>query len=222
MTVVQLGAMCLVGLDTAGMAGAASLAARVTEWGVAGLGVRQRVPGGLRAVAHLACAHLVRVGGGRAPRGARHVVDHVEGIVDTLRRRWAVRTSGVMAAGLLLWIATDPPTLARSHGDGRLHVTTIDVGQGDCVLVTFPNGRRLLVDAGGVTVRGDFDIGDRIVGPALRARGLRRLDYLAITHGDPDHIGGARAVLRDFTPLEIWQGVPVPEPRANRGAEERR
>ena len=31
-----------------------------------------------------------------------------------------------------------------------------------------------------------------------------------LTHGDPDHIGGMAAVLRDFAPREVWEGVPVP------------
>lgn len=85
----------------------------------------------------------------------------------------------------------------------------IDVGQGDAMLVTFPNGRTLVVDTGGVTLKGEFDIGDRVIGPALRARHLLSLDYLAVTHGDPDHVGGARSLVRDFAPTEIWQGVPV-------------
>ncbi|MCA1585374.1 MAG: MBL fold metallo-hydrolase [Acidobacteria bacterium] len=110
---------------------------------------------------------------------------------------------------LLCVIAVAPQSLVRGKGDGRLHVTLLDVGQGDAVLVTFPNGRTLLVDAGGLSPQATFDIGDRIVGPALRARGIRRLDYLAITHGDPDHIGGAQAVVRDFAPREVWVGVPV-------------
>ena len=42
-----------------------------------------------------------------------------------------------------------------------------------------------MVDTGGVSLHGEFDIGDRVLGPALRARGIGRLDYLAITHGDP-------------------------------------
>ncbi len=94
-------------------------------------------------------------------------------------------------------------------GDGRLHLTMMDVGQGDAILVTLPNGRTLMVDTGGVSFRGEFDIGDRVLGPALRARGLGRLDYLAITHGDPDHIGGALSIVRDFPPAEIWYGVFV-------------
>ncbi|MDO8681648.1 MAG: DNA internalization-related competence protein ComEC/Rec2 [Acidobacteriota bacterium] len=122
-----------------------------------------------------------------------------------LLKRWA----GVAAAALFLWISIAPQTLARIAGDGRLRLTAMDVGQGDAFLVTFPNGRTLMVDTGGVSIRGDFDIGDRVLGPALRARGLARLDYLSFTHGDPDHIGGAGSLARDFAPLEIWDGVFV-------------
>jgi competence protein ComEC len=107
------------------------------------------------------------------------------------------------------WIALAPPTLVRVHGDGRLHLTAIDVGQGDAFLVTLPNGRTAMVDTGGVTLRGGFDIGDRVIGPALRARGIGRLDYLVVTHGDPDHIGGAWSLARDLSPAEVWTGVPV-------------
>jgi competence protein ComEC len=64
-----------------------------------------------------------------------------------------------------------------------------------------------MVDAGGVP--GGFDIGDRVVGPALRARGVRRIDYLAVTHPDLDHLGGAATLVREFTPREVWAGVPV-------------
>ncbi len=110
---------------------------------------------------------------------------------------------------LFTWIAIAPATLAREYGDGRLHLTMMDVGQGDAMLVTLPNGRTLMVDAGGVSLRGDFDIGDRVLGPALRARGVVRLDYLAITHSDPDHIGGAASLAKDFAPREVWAGAFV-------------
>ena len=87
-------------------------------------------------------------------------------------------------------------------------VTTLDVGQGDAIVVRFPNGATMLVDAGGRS-SGSFDIGARVVGPALRARGIRRLDYLVVTHADADHIGGAASVVEEFTPAEVWTGVPV-------------
>jgi competence protein ComEC len=125
------------------------------------------------------------------------------------RRVAATRGCAPVAAALWLWIAVAPHTYARTAFDTRMRVTAMDVGQGDASLVTFPDGQTLLVDAGGVSTRGGFDIGDRILGPALRARGLGRLDYVAVTHGDPDHIGGAMAVVRDFGPAEVWMGVPV-------------
>ncbi|HEX5634314.1 MAG TPA: ComEC/Rec2 family competence protein, partial [Gemmatimonadales bacterium] len=118
--------------------------------------------------------------------------------------------SAAAAALLFVWMVTAPVARVRDRGDGRLHVSMIDVGQGDALLVTFPNGRRLAVDAGGTASRGGFDVGERVVGPALRARGILTLDYVAVTHGDPDHAGGALALVRDFAPREVWWGVPVP------------
>jgi competence protein ComEC len=91
-----------------------------------------------------------------------------------------------------------------------LHVTVIDVGQGDSILVRFPWGRSMLVDAGGLGFGSGFDIGDRVVAPVLRSFGLRRLDYLVLTHGDPDHIGGAPSVEAEFRPVEVWEGIAVP------------
>jgi competence protein ComEC len=95
----------------------------------------------------------------------------------------------------------------RRTTSGWLRVTFLDVAQGDATLIRFPDGRVWLVDAGGAL--GRFDVGSRIVSPALWALGLRRLSTLVLTHGDRDHIGGAHAVLRDFRPAEVWEGVPV-------------
>jgi competence protein ComEC len=113
-----------------------------------------------------------------------------------------------LALFLFAWIVTAPDARLPARGDGRLHLSMLDVGQGDSVLVTFPNGRELLVDTGGVPA-GRFDIGERVVGPTLRGRRLLHLDYLAITHPDADHAGGARSVLSDFNPREVWWGIGV-------------
>ena len=119
------------------------------------------------------------------------------------------RASAAIVCALFVWIAVAPATLSRRFGDGTLHLTMMDIGQGDALLVTFPNGRTLMVDAGGVASGGGFDVGDRVLGPSLRQRGIGRLDYLAITHGDLDHIGGSVALARDFAPAEVWYGTFV-------------
>ena len=67
-----------------------------------------------------------------------------------------------------LWVLINPVSLAAARGDGRLHVTFLDVGQGDSILVVFPRGRSLLVDAGGLPSSSSFDIGDRVVAGAGR------------------------------------------------------
>ena len=55
-----------------------------------------------------------------------------------------------------------------------------------------------------------FDVGERVVAPALRALGISRLHAFAITHGDPDHLGGARGLLRRVPATSVWEGIPVP------------
>jgi competence protein ComEC len=104
----------------------------------------------------------------------------------------------------------NPHSWLSIGGDGALHVTFLDVGQGDAILVVFPRGQTMLVDAGGSAGAGSFDIGDRVVAPVLRHGGIRRLDYLTLTHGDPDHIGGAASICEEFRPREVWEGIPVP------------
>ena len=92
---------------------------------------------------------------------------------------------------------------------GRLRVVVLDVGQGDATLVIPPRGDSLLVDTGGLAGT-TFDIGTRVLLPALRALGVARLHALVLTHGDPDHVGGAEVMLERFRPANVWEGVPVP------------
>ncbi len=123
-------------------------------------------------------------------------------------RRWRAACATIMA-GSSIWILTEPVSLLFPGVAGRLRVTVLDVGHADAVLIQLPDRRSLLVDAAGSMAGGSFDIGGRVVAPALWALGTRRLDAFIITHGDPDHVGGAASVMRDFRPREVWEGIPV-------------
>jgi competence protein ComEC len=125
------------------------------------------------------------------------------------RHRRAAMACVACSMGVML---ADPPFATRgalSPRPGLLRVVFLDVGQGDATLVTLPDGRALLIDAGGLP-GSSFDIGTRVVVPSLRALGVRRLEELVITHGDPDHLGGAESVTRRFVPRVIREGAPVP------------
>jgi len=69
-----------------------------------------------------------------------------------------------------------------------LRVDVLDVGQGDAILLSFPTGQRVLLDAGPSA---------SVVG-TLRALGVEALDLMVLSHPHADHIGGARAVLEAF------------------------
>ncbi|NQW04376.1 MAG: DNA internalization-related competence protein ComEC/Rec2 [Acidobacteria bacterium] len=123
-------------------------------------------------------------------------------------RRSVTRSAAALAVVCALVISADPLAILRRPPAGWLRVTMLDVGQGDAISLQLPDGRRVLVDAGGSI--GTFDVGGRVVTPALMALGVHRLDWLALTHGDIDHVGGARRVADDMRPIEMWEGVPVP------------
>lgn len=76
---------------------------------------------------------------------------------------------------------TDPPLV---RGEGELMVHFIDVGQGDCILILFPDGKDMLIDCG-TTKGGDLDETLTYLSTFVTDG---QLDYLMVTHGDSDHV----------------------------------
>ena len=105
---------------------------------------------------------------------------------------------------VLLWLPLLLPS-RQLPPPGGFELTMLDVGHGLAMVVRTAN-RALLYDTGAAVPEG-FDAGERVVVPALRARGIRRLDRLVVSHADNDHAGGVPSVRAAFdTPLTAPAG----------------
>jgi len=131
------------------------------------------------------------------------------------RKRW-VKIAWVCALTLFAVVAWQPwhPIIRP----GWLEMTAIDVSQGDSLLIVFPNGETMLVDAGGfpgmerMRRKPKLDIGEDVVSPYLWDRRIRHLDYAVLTHGHSDHMGGLAAILDNFRPRTLWTGAEPETP----------
>jgi competence protein ComEC len=119
-------------------------------------------------------------GRSRGPRPGR--ISRCLKVAGSLARRPVGALAGVTLVLAVLTLCTLP--------DGRLHVDVLDIGQGDAVLVTAPDGATLLVDGGP-----DPDLTLRRLGE-VRPWWRRDITAVLLTHPHEDHVGGLPDVLR--------------------------
>lgn len=94
---------------------------------------------------------------------------------------------GVLAiAALLVWLAL------FTLPDGRLHVSFLDVGQGDSILIESPSGHQILVDGGPGSAAVTSALGEAL--PFWD----RSLDLVVLTHPQEDHLAGLIGVVERY------------------------
>lgn len=117
----------------------------------------------------------------------------------TCARRRAF-TPALLCALVGFTLVLAPPV----RSDALLHVTVLDVGQADGMVLRTPKGHVILVDAGGRLERGNAlgssaeQVGERTVVPFLRRAGLQHIDAIILSHPHGDHAGGVAPVIRAF------------------------
>ena len=106
---------------------------------------------------------------------------------------------------------------------GDFELTVLDVGQGDSLFLVSPGGKTLLIDGGGAfsgfpghAEHLGVDPGEEAVSPYLWSRGFKRIDFVAVTHGHQDHLGGLTAVVQNFRVGTLMIGREVGGPALGR------
>ncbi|MDE6550455.1 MAG: MBL fold metallo-hydrolase [Clostridia bacterium] len=95
----------------------------------------------------------------------------------------------------------DNGSVAPGLSDGTLHMTVVDVGQGDCIFMVLPDGKTMLMDAG--TELGKPSHESDIM-QVIDAFSVTAIDYLFITHSDYDHIRYICALLEKYEFRQIY------------------
>ncbi len=132
-------------------------------------------------------------------------------------RRWPRWSGGALVFVLLLFVLIFWHPFPPAIHPAELELTAIDVGQGDSLLICFPDSKLMLIDAGGLLSFGRpasnaqaaarLDIGEDVVSPYLCSRSIRKIDVVALTHAHDDHAGGMPAVIENFHPNQLWTGA---------------
>ena len=97
--------------------------------------------------------------------------------------KYKSRTYSSKLIAILLIIVLICVIIAQIPKESEIHF--IDVGQGDSTLIITPSNKKVLIDGGG---SGTYDVGENILIPYLLDRGIKRLDYVIVSHTDFDHI----------------------------------
>lgn len=116
---------------------------------------------------------------------------------------WKMARGACCCALVLLFAVSRVPF---SDGEaGKLRLDFFSVGQGESSLLTFPDGKRMLIDGGGSYREGALDPGKMLLAPALWRRGIHRLDYMVLSHPHPDHLKGLVFLAEAFNIGEFWE-----------------
>jgi competence protein ComEC len=126
----------------------------------------------------------------------------VESRIDEDERAPLILPAFVMVVlGILTVLAW---RLVFSTPDGRLHLTVLEVGSGDALLIQSPTGRNLLIDGGLSPSKLSDGLGRRL--PLTD----RSLDYLVVAGTGDGQIAALPQVLVRFPPQNVlWSGPPM-------------
>jgi competence protein ComEC len=116
--------------------------------------------------------------------------------VISRKKHWKLISLGMVMIALILVF-----TWPKRKPDGSLRIHMLDVGQGDSILIEYPDQTFDLVDGGGFFNSDALDTGQSIIIPYLCRKGITKIHRVFLTHAHADHMKGLISLLK-YIPVE--------------------
>lgn len=104
------------------------------------------------------------------------------------KKRWICLADGFAVVFCLFGISSISP-----------QISVLDVGQGDGIFIQSQSGISMFIDGGSSDVK---QVGTYRILPFLKSKGVQKIDYWFVSHGDNDHISGLTEVLESGYSVE--------------------
>lgn len=118
--------------------------------------------------------------------------------------KWRQSGMFILASGIL-WLA-----MLCTAAPAPLELTPFSIGQGDSLLLRLRRQGTYLIDGGGL-YSPTFDVGKRLLAPALGHLGVDHFDAVILSHDHPDHRKGLIYILEHFSVDQFWHSIPITE-----------
>lgn len=87
--------------------------------------------------------------------------------------------------------------MVSTYHPEEIGIVYLNAGQGDATIVRLPNGKVMVIDC-------NIDNSPENVAKYLKNAGVKKIDYLVITHPHYDHMSGMKEIVDNFEVGEVW------------------
>lgn len=111
--------------------------------------------------------------------------------ISKVPKKWII--SPLLVIAFIIWAAV------LSMPDNKLHVSILDVGQGDAILIQTPNHQDILIDGGPSPKAIDLELSKQL--PFWD----RTIDLVILTQPQADHVSGLIEVLQNYKVTQVYE-----------------
>lgn len=115
------------------------------------------------------------------------IINKLKKVIELFKRNIKILIIFIIIISIIFFLLENIKEQERG-----MNIYFLDVGQGDCTYIETKEGKKVLIDGGG---NESYDIGKNVLKPYFLKRGIKKFDYIIISHLDYDHVGGIISLL---------------------------